>query len=64
LNKLSKAMTMAISMPMPSARKGWQTADVIDHPAEVLAEEAGDERERQEDSSDHRQLLHDAVEPV
>src|SRR5215216_541397 len=38
--------------------------DVSHEPAEVLAEEAGDERKRQEDGRDHRQLLHHNVESV
>ena len=35
-----------------------------DHPAEVLPEEAGQERQRHEHRRDDRELLHDAVEPV
>ena len=38
--------------------------DMSDHPAEVLAEEAGDEGEWQEDGRHDGELLHDGVEPV
>src|SRR5918994_1862747 len=46
------------------AEEGGRAADVVDHPAEVLAEEAGDEGERQEDPREHGQLLGDDVQPV
>src|SRR5262249_62190932 len=40
-----------------------QALDVIDQPAEVLAEEAGDERQRQEDCRQDRELLDGGVLP-
>ena len=46
---------------MPSRRKAPAPSTSPDQPAEVLAEEPGDERQRQEDRGDHRQPLHDLV---
>src|SRR2546421_27477 len=38
--------------------------DVGNHPVKVLAEETGDERQRQKDGGDDRQLLHHRVDSV
>ena len=46
----------------PEERSG--TGNVPDLVAEVLAEEARDPAERQEDGRDHSQLLHHAVQSV
>ena len=48
----------------PEADEHLPAVHVVDHPAEVLPEEAGDEREREEDRRDDRQLLRGHVEPV
>src|SRR3954453_18894087 len=48
----------------PVAPEGRGRVDVAHERAEVLAEEAGDERQRQESRGDHRQLLGDRVEAV
>src|SRR5579872_979456 len=50
--------------PEAERDEGADTADVFDLEAEVLAEEAGQPAERQEDRRDHRQLLHHAVEAI
>src|SRR5205823_4339106 len=38
--------------------------DVGNHPVEVLAEKTGDERQRQKDGGDDRQLLHHRVDSI
>src|SRR5499427_8436833 len=50
--------------PHPEYQEGAQAAEALDHPAEVLAEEPGEEGERQEDGGDEGELLHDHVELV
>src|SRR5215831_17826398 len=50
--------------PEPDQQERAQAADALDHPAEVLPEEAGEEGQRQEDRGDEGELLHDHVEPV
>ena len=47
-------------LPTPTSRMSIAVI-VVDHEPEVLAEEAGDERQRQEDRRDYRELLHDIV---
>src|SRR3954469_1187679 len=47
----------------PDEERG-ERVDVIDEPAEVLAEEAGDDRERDEDRRQHAQARGDLVESV
>src|SRR2546423_13337903 len=48
----------------PEADERGPAGDMADHPAEVLAEEPGDEGQRQKYGRDHGELLHDHVEPV
>ena len=43
--------------------EGGRAGHVPDQPAEVLAEEAGDEGERQEDRGQDRELFHGGVLP-
>src|SRR5215471_6664596 len=50
--------------PHPEYQEGAQAAEALDHPAEVLAEEPGEEGQRQEDGGDEGELLHDHVELV
>ena len=57
-----KIATATISVLTPSTTNAGQPLMLPHEPAEVLAEEAGDERQRQEDGRDHRQLFHYDVE--
>ena len=55
---------VAMSTPTPSDPEGPRPRDVAHQVAEVLAEEAGEEAQRQEDGGDDGQLLHHHVEAV
>ena len=61
---MSTIASVISSSPIPKTRKCPKPPACVHHPAEVLTEEPGQERERHEDRGDDRELLHDGVEAV